>query len=401
MASAAPVSTQADDPLAAARSARLRHITDDIPGIARRRAASGFDYLDPDGHLIGDFATLSRIKALAIPPAWTAVWICPLPNGHIQATGRNARGRKQYRYHSRWRETRDETKFDRMLMFSRALPRIRARVDADLRRHGLQRERVLAAIVRLLELTLFRIGNSEYSKANNSFGLTTLRNRHAAVSVDTIRLAFRGKSGVWNESRVSDRRLARIVKRCRDLPGHELFQYVGEDGHRHTVGSYRGQCVFARDQRRRDHRQGFSNLGRDVSRRLGLARARAGSRQGTRFHLGPRRRTGFAASREHRRRLPQMLHSPGDFRWLSRWVARQDLGTARQPLSIRQHREDERRGSRGYSLSPLAAPLGRKGCASTEIRGPARAATSCMIRWKCAKVSTHRSPRERRVCRRC
>ena len=238
MASAAPVSTQAGDRLAAARSARLRHVTDDIPGIARRRAASGFDYLDPDGHLIGDFATLSRIKALAIPPAWTAVWICPFPNGHIQATGRDARGRKQYRYHSRWRETRDETKFDRMLMFSRALPRIRARVDADLRRHGLQRERVLAAIVRLLELTLFRIGNSEYSKANNSFGLTTLRNRHAAVSGDTIRLAFRGKSGVWNESRVSDRRLARIVKRCRDLPGHELFQYVGDDGHRHTVGSY-------------------------------------------------------------------------------------------------------------------------------------------------------------------
>ena len=226
-----------DDPLAAARYARLRHVTDDIPGITRSRAASGFNYRAPDGNLIGDFATLARIKSLVIPPAWTAVWICPFADGHIQATGRDARGRKQYRYHPRWRQTRDETKFDRMLMFSRALPRIRARVDADLRRHGLPRERVLAAIVRLLELTLFRVGNSEYSKANNSFGLTTLRNRHAAITGSTIRLAFRGKSGMWNESRVSDRRLARIVKSCRDLPGHELFQYVDDAGHRHTVGS--------------------------------------------------------------------------------------------------------------------------------------------------------------------
>ena len=232
-----PIAAEVDECLAAARSARLRHVSDDIPGITRRRAASGFDYRDTDGNLIRDFAILSRIKSLAIPPAWTAVWICPFSNGHIQATGRDARGRKQYRYHPRWRLTRDETKFDRMLMFSRVLPRIRARVDADLRRHGLPRERVLAAIVRLLELTLFRIGNSEYSKANKSFGLTTLRNRHAAISGDTIRLAFRGKSGVWNESRVSDRRLARIVKSCRDLPGYELFQYVDDAGHRHTVGS--------------------------------------------------------------------------------------------------------------------------------------------------------------------
>ncbi|HEY1797945.1 MAG TPA: DNA topoisomerase IB [Stellaceae bacterium] len=226
-----------DEPAAAARAVRLRHVSDDRPGITRRRASTGFDYLDDNGALIGDYETLGRIKSLAIPPAWTDVWICPLPNGHIQATGRDARGRKQYRYHPRWREARDETKFDRMLVFSRALPRIRKRVDADLRRHGLPRERVLAAIVRLLELTLFRIGNSEYSKANNSFGLTTLRNRHAAISGNTIRLAFRGKSGVWNESRVSDRRLARIVKNCRDLPGYSLFQYLDDDGERHTVGS--------------------------------------------------------------------------------------------------------------------------------------------------------------------
>ena len=181
--------------------------------------------------------TLARIKSLAIPPAWTGVWICPLPNGHIQATGRDARGRKQYRYHSRWRQTRDETKYGRMLIFSRALPRIRSRVEADLRRQGLPREKVLATIVRLMEVTLFRIGNHEYSKTNNSFGLTTLRDRHAVIEGDEIRLSFRGKSGVRQEGRITDRRLARIVKNCRDLPGYELFQYSDVDGWRHTVDS--------------------------------------------------------------------------------------------------------------------------------------------------------------------
>jgi DNA topoisomerase I len=226
-----------DDPVAAAIAARLRHVSDDRPGITRHRARHGFDYRDRDGALIGDFATLRRIKALAIPPAWTDVWICPSPNGHIQATGRDARGRKQYRYHPRWRETRDETKYGRMLAFSRALPQIRARVDADLRRHGLPRERVLAAIVRLMELTLFRIGNVEYSKTNKSYGLTTLRDRHAVIDGNEIRLSFRGKSGVRHEGRITDRRLARIVKNCRDLPGYELFQYVDHDGNRHTIDS--------------------------------------------------------------------------------------------------------------------------------------------------------------------
>ncbi len=234
---AASVAHGGDDPVAAAIAARLRHVSDDRPGITRHRARHGFDYRDRDGALIGDFATLRRIKALAIPPAWTDVWICPSPNGHIQATGRDARGRKQYRYHPRWRETRDETKYGRMLVFSRALPQIRARVDADLRRHGLPRERVLAAIVRLMELTLFRIGNVEYSKTNNSYGLTTLRDRHAVIDGNEIRLSFRGKSGVRQEGRITDRRLARIVKNCRDLPGYELFQYVDHDGNRHTIDS--------------------------------------------------------------------------------------------------------------------------------------------------------------------
>lgn len=225
------------DPVAAAKAAKLRHVSDDAPGITRQKAASGFDYRDIHGELIADVETLGRIKSLAIPPAWTDVWICPLAHGHIQATGRDARGRKQYRYHPRWRLTRDETKYGRMLVFSHALPRIRARVEADLRRHGLPREKVLAAIVRLLELTLFRIGNSEYSKSNKSFGLTTLRNRHAIVEGHHIRLSFRGKSGVHHEGHLADRRLARIVKNCRDLPGYELFQYLDEDGNRHAVDS--------------------------------------------------------------------------------------------------------------------------------------------------------------------
>ena len=226
-----------DDPITAAKAAWLRHVNDDSPGITRHKAQYGFDYRDIHGELISDVETLSRIKSLAIPPAWTDVWICPSPNGHIQATGRDARGRKQYRYHPRWRETRDETKYHRMLVFSRVLPRIRARVEADLRRRGLPRERVLAAIVRLMELTLFRVGNEEYSKTNHSFGLTTLRRRHAIIAGDQIRLSFRGKAGIRQEGRITDRRLARIVRNCRDLPGYELFQYLNEDGNPHTVDS--------------------------------------------------------------------------------------------------------------------------------------------------------------------
>lgn len=226
------------DPVAAARAAKLRHVSDDAPGVTRHKAASGFDYRDVHGELMADTDTLGRIKSLAIPPAWTDVWICPLANGHIQATGRDARGRKHYRYHPRWRQTRDETKYSRMLMFSRALPRIRTRVKAALRRPGLPREKVVATIVRLLELTLFRIGNSEYKKANGSYGLTTLHDRHAMIQGDEIiRLSFRGKSGVRHEGRLTDRRLARIVKNCRDLPGYELFQYLDVDSNRHAVDS--------------------------------------------------------------------------------------------------------------------------------------------------------------------
>lgn len=229
--------TLIQDPTTDARAAGLRHVNDEKPGIRRVRRGRGFGYRDPAGAPVRDRATLDRIRALAIPPAWTDVWICPTPDGHIQATGRDARGRKQYRYHQRWRQVRDEAKYDRMLAFARALPRIRRRVARDLARPGLPREKVLAAVVRLLETTSIRVGNAEYARINHSFGLTTLRDCHAKVSGPTIRFRFRGKHGIVHESDLNDRRLARIVQRCRDLPGQELFQYLDESGNVHDVGS--------------------------------------------------------------------------------------------------------------------------------------------------------------------
>jgi DNA topoisomerase-1 len=187
-------------------------------------------YRDADGRTIRDPEVLARVRALAVPPAWTDVWICPAPNGYLQATGRDARGRKQYRYHRRYRNRREAAKYERLIAFASALPKIRARVDDDLARPGLDRKKVLAAIVRLLELTLIRVGNDEYARLNRSFGLTTLRDRHASVSGTSVRFRFRGKSGRLHEVGLRDRRLAAIVRRCQDLPGQELFQYVGEDG---------------------------------------------------------------------------------------------------------------------------------------------------------------------------
>jgi DNA topoisomerase I len=217
--------------------AGLRHSSDDRPGILRQRSVRGFSYRDAHGALVRDPETLERIRAIAIPPAWTDVWICPWPNGHLQATGRDARGRKQYRYHIRYRRRRDNAKFARLIAFARALPTIRERVDADLARPGLPREKVLAAVVRLLELTLIRVGNDEYARLNKSFGLTTLRNRHAEVDGTEVTFRFRGKSGQQHEVGLRDRRLASVVRRCRDLPGQELFAYVGEDGEPRDVAS--------------------------------------------------------------------------------------------------------------------------------------------------------------------
>jgi DNA topoisomerase-1 len=225
------------DPVESAQSAGLRYVSDTMPGIRRKKSGTGFTYVDKDGKTIKDAKEITRIRALAIPPAYTDVWICPSPNGHIQATGRDARGRKQYRYHPKWREVRDETKFGRMLAFSEVLPRIRARVEQDLGRQGLPREKVLATVVRLLECTCIRVGNDEYAKANRSFGLTTLQDRHVEISGSSLRFEFRGKSGKVHQVAVNDRRVARIVQRCQALPGEDLFQYVDEEGARQTIGS--------------------------------------------------------------------------------------------------------------------------------------------------------------------
>jgi DNA topoisomerase-1 len=221
----------------AARSAGLQYTTDARPGIRRERRGSGFRYVGPEGKAVRRAEELRRIRSLVIPPAWTNVWICPNPRGHLQATGRDARGRKQYRYHPKWREVRDETKYHRLIGFAQALPAIRRRTAADLRRQGLTREKVLATVVTLLEKTLIRVGNDEYAKQNRSYGLTTLRDGHVEVSGGRVRFAFRGKSGVEHEVDLDDARLAKIVRQCRDIPGYDLFQYYSEDGERHAVGS--------------------------------------------------------------------------------------------------------------------------------------------------------------------
>src|SRR6202035_2476670 len=213
-----------------ARAAGLRYVRDSMLGIRRRRRGSGWTYLDPAGKAIRDARERIRIQSLAIPPAWTDVWICPRPNGHLQATGRDARRRKQYRHHPDWRQARNETKFDRMITFAETLPSIRERVEGDLGRPGLPREKVLAAVVKLLDETLIRVGNDEYARQNGSYGLTTLRSEHVDVSGATIRFNFRGKSGVRHRVDVRDRRLARIVQRCQELPGEELFEYLDENG---------------------------------------------------------------------------------------------------------------------------------------------------------------------------
>lgn len=225
------------DPAASAKAAGLRYVTDELPGIRRMTRGKHFAYVAADGTEITDETELARIKAIAVPPAYTDVWICPIANGHLQATGRDARGRKQYRYHKRWREVRDETKYGRMIAFAQALPAIRKRIEADLGLSGLPREKVLAAVVQLLESTAIRVGNDEYAKDNGSFGLTTLRNKHAKVDGSAVRFSFRGKSGVRHAIDLRDRRLARIIRQCQDLPGQQLFEYVDDDGATHAIDS--------------------------------------------------------------------------------------------------------------------------------------------------------------------
>jgi DNA topoisomerase-1 len=236
-AAKAPATPSQPDAPAAARSAGLRYVQGDAPGILRQGEPGKFRYVAADGSAVTDEATLERIHKLAIPPAWTGVWICKHANGHLQATGRDARGRKQYRYHARWRATRDEAKYGRMIAFGKALPGIRRAVDAALRLPGLPREKVLATIVHLLQATMMRIGNEEYARENKSFGLTTLRGRHVRIDGSEVEFRFRGKSGVHHAVKLHDRRLARIIRQTRELPGQDLFQYLGDDGEPHAIGS--------------------------------------------------------------------------------------------------------------------------------------------------------------------
>jgi DNA topoisomerase-1 len=230
-------SDSVSNPAAAANDAGLYYVNDNRVGYRRRANGDGFEYSDTEAKRIRDKQRLLRIKRLAIPPAWTDVWICPSPNGHIQATGRDARGRKQYRYHDRWREVRDENKFGRLADFAKALPKIRRRVAQDVRLADLPREKVLATVVRLLERTLIRIGNEEYARENKSFGLTTIKNRHVTVKGAHLRFRFRGKSGRQHEVDMTDRRIAKIVSKCQDLPGQDLFQYVSDKGEVRNITS--------------------------------------------------------------------------------------------------------------------------------------------------------------------
>jgi DNA topoisomerase-1 len=225
------------DPALLAKEAGLRHVSDAEQGIVRKKAGKGFRYVDTEGKTIRDNQTLRRIRSLVIPPAWTGVWICSDARGHLQSTGRDARGRKQSRYHPRWRTVRDETKFARMLQFGTALRSIRARLEQDLALPGLPSDKVLATILRLMERTLIRVGNEEYARQNKSYGLTTMRARHVEINGSTVLFRFRGKSGKQHTVGIEDRRLARVVRRCQDLPGYELFEYLDEQGETRKVNS--------------------------------------------------------------------------------------------------------------------------------------------------------------------
>ncbi len=255
----APSKDSIETAIESAAEAGLTYVTDDRPGFRRVRAGGGFRYVDDKGKPVRSREHLERIRSLVIPPAWKDVWICPTASGHLQATGRDARGRKQHRYHPGWRDVRDSTKFDRLIEFARTVPKIRRTVARDLRRSGLGRERVLAAVVRLMDLTAIRVGNEEYARDNKSYGLTTLKDQHAKIRGGVIRFCFRGKSGKQHEVELSDRRLAKIVKGCQDIPGQDLFQYYDDDGERRDVTSrdvndYLHQAAGGADYSARDFR---------------------------------------------------------------------------------------------------------------------------------------------------
>jgi DNA topoisomerase-1 len=246
------------DPKDAAESAGLRYVSDNRAGIRRKKSGKGFTYMRPDGTKLSDSHVVRRIRSVAIPPAWTDVWICPFADGHFQATGRDAKGRKQYRYHPLFREVRESTKYEHVVAFANALPTIRAKVRQHMALRGLPREKVLATVVHLLETTLIRVGNDDYAKQNKSYGLTTLKNRHVAVEGSEVRFRFTGKSGKQWSLKVKDRRVAKIIKACQELPGQELLQYLDEDGKQQDVTSadvnaylkeITGQDITAKDFR--------------------------------------------------------------------------------------------------------------------------------------------------------
>jgi DNA topoisomerase I len=272
------------DFVVSAETAGLRYMTDAEPGIGRRRAGRGFSYISPDGQVIREREHIQRFRALVIPPAWRDVWICPSPDGHLQVTARDVRGRKQYRYHPNFRARRDEAKFERMVELSTVLGKVRARVERDIALDGLPKKRVMATIVWLLERTLIRVGSHELTKANNSFGLTTLRRRHVSVDGATLLFEFRGKSGVEHSVSVQDRRIARIVQRCRELPGRELFQYLDARGRRQIVyaddvNSYLRR-ISGRDITAKDFRTWMGTmLAADALREMGPASSRRDAEQ--------------------------------------------------------------------------------------------------------------------------
>lgn len=243
----------------------LRYVSDSSPGFRRRRTGTSFTYYDKEGKRITDAAVVRRIKSIGIPPAYESVWICPSPNGHIQATGLDARGRKQYRYHPKWREFRDQNKFEHVMLFAAALPELRASVTADMKVDGLPHEKVLAAIVSLLEKTLIRVGNAEYAEKNKSYGLTTMRRKHVEIGRGVLRFDFTGKSGKQWKLQVEDKRIAAIARRCAEIPGHELFKYLDDDGKPRTVDS--GDLNGYINHPAGLQRQGLPDLGRNGARR--------------------------------------------------------------------------------------------------------------------------------------
>ena len=296
-----------------AEAAGLRYSSDEEPGISRRKAGRGFSYRTERGGAVSSERQLTRIRALGIPPAWTAVWICPDARGHLQATGRDARGRKQYLYHADWRALRDCSKFDRMEEFGSRLPRVRDRIESDLALPGLQRERVLAAVVRLVDETLIRVGSEEYRRTNGSYGATTMRAQHARVDGHHLTVEFKGKSGKLQHAEVDDRQLARTMQKLDDLPGRELFEYLDDDGERRPVRSddvngYLGDISGAEM-----HRQGLPHLGRERTLRARAQRPRstrlAHGREAVDRRGDPRRRDG---PRQHAGRVPRVLRAPAD-----------------------------------------------------------------------------------------